>query len=419
MTEIKYERKCKNWIQDFAKWTLPRSEAPESFIAWTGLFTLASMVRRHVRVPKSYLGSYDLSPNLYILFIAGAGKARKSTTGNYSPELLDDLPEITQAPELITKESLLGQIIKSNDATMSIYSPEFGEFMAKSGPDMYGFLTNIYDGKKRISVSTLSRGVELAERPCVNLLGATTPEWVAANMPESVIGGGFASRVIFIREKGVRRRQLYFTLDQVELGKIKQNLIDDLRHIGSIEGDFVIDPDAKGFMEEWYSETADRHTEAQYKMHGYFERKPAHVHKIAMLIHMAYSDELVLYEEDFKTAISLLGQLEKNLPDVFAGIGKNPYVVDMKRIMAYVIEKGKVTRKELLNQFEHVAQPYLLNSLIDGAIQMGALDVLSDEEGKTWLYVKAQALHGIQRPATQVLEQSPLTELENMHELDH
>ena len=82
-------RECENWLQTFQQWTMPRSEAPESFIFWTGLYTLAATVRRHIKVPKGLLGSWDAVPNLYILFIAPPGRARKSTTINYTESLLD------------------------------------------------------------------------------------------------------------------------------------------------------------------------------------------------------------------------------------------------------------------------------------------------------------------------------------------
>ena len=368
-------RKCQNWLKTFGEWTLPRSEAPETFIFWTGLFTLASVVRRHVKVPKSILGSWDASPNLYVLFIAPPGKARKSTTANYTEDLLDYVPDVTKAPELITKESLLSTIVKSPDNSIAITAPEFGEFIAKSGPDMYGFLTNIYDGKKNISVSTLSRGLELAEKPCVNLLGATTPIWLADNMPESVIGGGFASRVIFIFEESVRRRKLYYReLDHEALGKIREDLVSDLIHIANdIAGDFEIARDAEEFMVDWYDKNAEVSSISEYKMHGYYERRPAHIHKVAMLLHLAESDELVIQKQDFIGAIKLLSQVEKKLPQTFQSIGKNIYAVDARRIAEYVRERKKVSQPELYSQFFHVATPNLLQEFISGLVLMGEI----------------------------------------------
>lgn len=376
MTDV-YQRKCTNWLHSFGEWALPKSEAPESFVFWTGLFTLACAVRRQVYIPKTTFGSWECAPNLYVMFIGQAGKVRKSTTVNYTEELIDMVaPSVPKAPELITKESLLTAIVNSPDASMYMVAPEFGEFIVKSGPDMYSFLTNVYDGKRRISVSTLSRGVELADRPCCNLLGATTPEWVAANMPESVIGGGYASRVIFIHEKVVRRRKLYYRdLNHEQLELLRLDLVDDLSHIASLSGEFSIEPEAEKFMENWYQTTADTYSEADYKMHGFFERLPAHIHKVAMLIHLAHSDELVLNLADFKESISLLKMVEKGLPDTFQAIGKNPYTVDMNRIMAFVREKGRTTKEEIRQRFYHAASPAMLSELIDGLSDMGKIAV--------------------------------------------
>ena len=388
MADEPYQRKCNNWLTEFGRWTLPRSEAPETFIFWTGLFTMASALRRHVKIPKQLFGSWEASPNLYILFIAKAGRARKSTTANYSEELIDDLGHITKSPELITKESLLTTLVKSEDAAMSILAPEFGEFMVKSGPEMYGFLTNMYDGKRKITASTLSRGVEFAERPCVNLLGATTPEWVAENMPASVIGGGFASRVIFIFEDRVRRRQLYYeSLDHDALEKIRLNLVADLDHIArNINGEFKLEEDAKDFMEQWYHDNADAPPDADANLAGYFERKPAHIHKVAMLVHLAYSDELVLNLADFKQALKLLEQVETKLPDTFQAIGRNPYTLDLKNMVEWVKAKGRVTEQELKRKFYSVAaRPEDLDALIKGALELGRIQMgmdLSKPENK-------------------------------------
>lgn len=383
----KYERKCENWLQEFGKWTLPRSEAPETFIMWTGLFTLASALRRHVFISKKYLGSWGVSPNLYILFIAPAGKARKSTTANYAEELLT-VTNATMAPEIITKEDLLNKLVKSSDATMCIISPEFGEFIIKSGTSMFGFLTNMYDGKKNISASTLSRGAEFAERPCINLLGATTPEWVAENMPESVIGGGFASRVIFIYEEKVRRRQLFYdNLNQHDLAQTQRRLQEDLIHIAeNINGEFEFSPEAKEFMEQWYDETADAGDAASYKLHGYYERRPAHVFKVAMLLHAAYSDDLIIQKSDLELAIGQLELLEEKLPRVFQNIGHNPHTVDIYRILEYITEYGKIKKEDVLRQFMSAATPSMIDELIMGLANAGfiGIRVIGTE---TWLEV--------------------------------
>lgn len=319
------------------------------------------------------------------MFIAPPGAARKSTTANYTEELLDFVPGITKSPELITKESLLTSVINSEDNSIAITAPEFGEFIAKSGPDMYGFLTNMYDGKKNISASTIGRGFEYAEKPCFNLLGATTPVWIAGNMPESVIGGGFASRVIFVFEERVRRRKMYFNdLDEKQLEQYREMLLEDLIHISGIKGEFDIDKDALDFMSQWYEQNAEVTNLETDQLRGYYERRPAHIHKIAMILHMCYDDELVLYKHDLEGAIAILAQIEKKLPRVFQATGKNQYTVDMNRIRDFVLERGEVSQRELLSRFYHAATPQVLMQLVQGLVIMG--DIIAISENNLVIY---------------------------------
>jgi hypothetical protein len=387
----KYERKCEDWLYTFSQWCLPRSEAKESYILWTGLFTLAAALRRHVKVPKSIFGSWEASPNLYVIFVAPPGKARKSTTANYAEDLLDELG-ITRAPTIVTQAALLQQLVNSSDSSIYIMSAEFGSFIKKSGVEMFEFLTDIFDGRKNIEASTIMRGSEFAERPCVNLLAATTPKWIAENMPESVIGGGFASRVIFIYEEGVRRRQLYYReLDHGYLGKLKEALVEDLKHIaGDIQGDLDITEDGEAFMQNWYKENADK--EHNPKLSGYYERKPAHIHKIATLLHFARSDTMWLEKKDLEHALRLLEIAEPKLHKIFDPIGKNVYAPDLTVILQFIIDKKGCTAKELKREFYAIATPNMLDEIITGMVQAGFIKMIPMREGDNIVEYKYVAI---------------------------
>lgn len=379
MTE-KYTRKCNNWLETFVDWTRPRCESPDTFILWSGLFALSAALRRHVKVPREKMGGWEIAPNLYILFVAPPGRARKSTTiGFVADDILADMQRITRAPTIVTQAALLKQLVESDDAALYITSHEFSSLIMKSKLEMFEILTDLFDGKRHIEASTISRGIDFAERPCINLLAATTPRWITENMPESVIGGGFASRVIFIYEDKVRRRQLYYEgLNYNHLDKLKSNLVEDLQHIAdNLHGDFQItDGDAmyggdnaKGFMEEWYRKNAEV-PDADYRLSGYLERRPAHIHKVAMLLHIARSDNLLLEKVDFEKAIYLLSIIEQRLPQVFKEIGKNIHAPDMEQIKEYMMARKRVGRTDLLRQFNSAAHPTLLQELITGLIQM-------------------------------------------------
>lgn len=363
-----YKRKCVNWLETFNEWTIPRSESPLTIIKWSGIFTIASVLRRNVKIPKTMMGSYEIVPNLYVIFVGPAGGPRKTTTVDYSVELLARLPQIKRAADLTSKEDLVDTVLKSEGCAISILAGELGEFFSKSGPDMFGTLTNLYDAKRDLTVSTITRSVQYGEKPCVNLIGATTPAWIAERMPESVIGGGFASRVIFIYEEDVRRKEIFYDhLDFDKLMKLAENLADDLHHIAGITGEFSFTKEAREFTDDWYKKMV---RPTNVKMHGYWNRRHVHMLKIAMVCKLAKSDELIIDLESCNQALEYLKEIEVKLPSVFIGIGRNKYVIDVKVMAGYIRQKQRVAKKEMLEEFYSVAEPDTLERLIKSLIDL-------------------------------------------------
>lgn len=347
---------------------------------------MASTLKRRVKVSKKYLGGWEVSPTLFIIFVAPPGSARKSTSAVYAEDLLSEIPVIERVATSITKEMLLKKLSEIDDSSLTIFSSEFAMFIQKSGFEMYDVLTHLFDANRDVSVETLGRALDFAEKPCVNLLACTTPDWISNNMPEHVIGGGFASRVIFVFEETVRRYQLYYDeigIDWDVVNRMRTDLIEDLMHMATnIVGDFEIEKEAKEFMEPWYKQAAKQGAIAgdNYRLRGYFERKPAHVHKLAMLLHLAYSDDLVLTLRDFHGAISILDDVELKMPRTFAAIGKNPYAVDMNRMLDFVARRGEVSKRDLKANFYQSADPRKLEELIQGLIDMGKIKMFIDPE---------------------------------------
>jgi len=328
-------------------------------------------MKRRVLLPKKYLGSWSAFPNFYIVFVSPPGKARKSTTVDYADDLLDEIPNINVASSAMTAQVLVKRLSDSRDCSISIRSREFGTFIAQSQMLMIDLLTDLFDGKRKHSSDTIARGIEFAENPCVNLLGATTPNWITENLGESMVGGGFTSRVVFIYESKVRRRKFFYKdVDQLQIEKLKNDLVTDLAHLASnVEGEFEIEnKETEDKMEEWYIKSAE--LENDNRLVGYYERKPAHVIKLAMLLHLAHSDEKVITLTDFDMALQILAQMEKTLLHVFQTVGKNPYTGEMDAILEYIELKGRVTRKELLSRFYHAAPPATLQELIGALITM-------------------------------------------------
>jgi hypothetical protein len=136
-------------------------------------------------------------------------------------------------------------------------------------------------------------------------------------------------------------------------------------------------------MENWYQENAEGGAD-NYKLSGYFQRRPAHIHKVAMLLHIAKSDELVLHKEDFINAIAVVHQIEKNLPKVFEGIGKNPYTFDIARIKNHIIAMEPVSQGDLFVAFNSTAESWKLEQIFKSLVAMNEVKCFKNGTGEMY-----------------------------------
>lgn len=369
-------RKLDNWLISFLEWTKPRSESPESFLYTAGLFTLAAVIRKHVKIPKrGVLGGWECYPNIYTILVGDPGVARKSTTLDFGEHLLDQVPNTPSAPTEITQQALYSTIAESVDGAMYIAATELEELMRKTSKEMYGFLTTGADARRPLKSKTLKRGLEVIQNPCINLFACATPVWIKENMPVSVLTGGFASRTLFVLEEEPRQREIFYTDKEVDydvIDNLEPKLLHDLNHISDIQGEFKIERDVMEEVRYWYKHDLEKEwRKAEPKMKSYFARKHVHMFKIAMLTRLAYSDDLVLERHDFEVALSYLQGIEQNMAKVFGSIGKNVYNQDIDTIREYLKLKTKAPRSELLDIFQANAEPSKLLSLLDFLVMQG------------------------------------------------
>lgn len=373
------QRKCENFLKSFQKWVAPRTQADNQLIFWAGAFTLSAALRRKVYLGKDYLGGWTCYPHLYVMFVGPPG-TMKTTTMNFSMDLLSQCPEIVQSPTITNITALTDSLLKSTDSSIYMTVEEFGDIILKGGDEMYEFLTSMYDGKRHIEQKTMIRGAEFINAPCINLIAATTPKWVAERMPAVAIGGGFASRVMFIyvpktgkdKRRFIYRKELGHEVDMTEINELERDLVHDLSHIArNVSGGFKIDSiETMKYMDDWYSSLEDSGNE---KIQNYLVRKHVHALKLAMLYRIAYSDELIITKADFEYAIKIVEMTEKELPKVFMGVGKNQYSFDVQDIIQFVQLNPGVKESTLLRQFQSVATPSMLSELISGSLHMGLL----------------------------------------------
>jgi len=302
------------FFEDYKIYTA-KSESPDIFHIWTALGTIAAAIPRSVWVDFQ---AYKIFPNQYIILVAGSAVCRKSSALDFGRDLLkrmDKPPPVFS--QKLTTEALI-KFMQDHQGHGTAVASELAVFLGadSAGSGLLAALCDIYDCKDNWSYQTRGRGEELLKFPYLNILAASTLDWLRYSLPRDAIGGGFTSRVLFVYGSDRRFKEALPFLGPQQIAARKR-LVDRLNVIYTIKGAFAIPKKTELFYRDWY-ETQTMGTE--FGMGGYYGRKQTHVLKISMLVSLAERDDLVLTQEHVQKAILLLSALESFMPEAVSEV---------------------------------------------------------------------------------------------------
>lgn len=369
-------RSLPNWIEAYLMYTYS-NEAPEEFHLWMALTSIAGVLRRNVHFDMGYFTVY---PNLYTVLVSPPGRCKKSTAMRISREFLRKVDGINFTSDSTSRERLIQDLsasLKDDQSPMTAYSSEFASLLTTSGMDMVVFLTDIYDSPSEWSHKTKSGGTQKITAPFLNLAGGTTPDWIARSLPLDTVGIGLTSRVLFVYQDTPRKRppRPKLTPEQIKLGEM---LTYDLRLISALQGEFQLTTEAEPAFDSWYEARLDNpNTLGDTRLNGYFERKPIHVLKVAMLISASQRDDLLITVQDLELAWGLLERTEARMPQVFAAVGKNILAFDTLQILEVVAAAGPegITERDLMTRFVHNVRREEMAEILATLVQMDQVSV--------------------------------------------
>lgn len=99
-------RHLSNWLDSYVE-LLENTEPAKLFDVWTGYSVVAAALRRKVSLRLGRLVYY---PNIYIVFVAEPGVARKTQAIKYGVEFLNTIPDIRMSSDSATKEAMTDDI---------------------------------------------------------------------------------------------------------------------------------------------------------------------------------------------------------------------------------------------------------------------------------------------------------------------
>ena len=332
------------------------TEAHPTYHTFSALVALATIVGRRVWIP---MGHFDVVPNLYVVLVGPSGN-RKTSAMTPAKNLIRTLG-LPFSGESVTKEKLVLDVFAQERVIAGMppdpkfdkyrtYSPmtcmvtELSEFLGGGGIGMINFLVTIYD-QDYYDIRTKNKGDTAIKGPYLCVLACTTPDWITIYLRQDVISGGFSRRAIFVHETGKANR-IAFPEITPAMAQAWHDLVDYSKRLLSIYGPFTWEPEAKAFFENWYM---TQRIPSDPMLAGYYESKHIQLLKIAMLIALSESTDLVMRVKYLTFGLELLALAEVNMGKVFAGMGRNElYAVSQRAIDLLERAGGALKKKKFL-----------------------------------------------------------------------
>jgi hypothetical protein len=236
-------------------------------------------------------------------------------------------------------------------------------------------------------------GNDTVNAPWINMIGCTTPHWIADNMPQATIGGGFTSRCIFVY--GDKKEHFIAYPDESarpDLTSRADDLVSDLEYMSvNLTGPFTLMEDARVWGREWYQAlwTKGYKDLEDDRLEGYLARKQTHMHKLAMVISAARGDSLTITRDHLQLANIMLTETEENFHHVFSRIGRTEVSLNAERFLDFVKRHGRI-RYQVAYQHVHSHFPDFrdFEGVLTGLLRSGQVRIdLSDsvDPTKGWI----------------------------------
>lgn len=277
-----------------------------------------------------------------------------------------------------------GGLVFGQDSSVILFSPELSIFITASQYTL-PILADLWDSREgEFSYGTRHKGDYKIKNSCISMLAGSTQEWLISSIPNSAIGGGFTRRVNFVFAKDKSQSIPWPSMNHSGL---RGNVVNDLRHIAQLRGEFKFDPDAAAIFEIYYNSTepdefADEATTA------YTSSQAHHAAKLAMTLSACHSDSLIINKKDIEDAIDKVEEVKRTINMVFRAVGESDLVNAADRVLRFIENKGLASRSDILrSNWRHISSNDL-DTILTTFVQGGLL--LERQQGNKILYEAVQ-----------------------------
>lgn len=183
------------FLGEFTRYLKSRTDAPPDFHIHAGMAALSVALGNRVWCDG---WARPIYPNLWMVVIAPSGFG-KSVPLDMSQSLLQKAGLADSVlPDSFSQEALYG-VLQSNPVGV-FYLQEFASFLGTLNREYnagaLSWLTALFDVPE-IDRRVLKSGPVELRRPCITILGASSPDWFSESYRASSLRGGFLARFLF------------------------------------------------------------------------------------------------------------------------------------------------------------------------------------------------------------------------------
>jgi hypothetical protein len=362
-------------------------ETPKSFVKWSLYTAIAAVTSPNVSLNKQ--GAYDLYPNIYTMLLGESGVGK-----GFGVWLAKSLVNTVDSTRVFAGRNSIQKIVSDlsmaitkgkgkemiKDARAYLSSGEFVNFLLKD-EQAISILTEWYDTHyvKEWANSLKSSGTETLKDVNITMLGASTADYLRESVPVAAIRGGFFGRLMLIysAEKGKINALIDEAKEEEQVAPRVKEWSKYLIELSKIApgSKFKITEGAREFYRPWYYDLQERiKTRQLTDKTGYIHRLHDHALKIAMIVSLSESDELILHKRHVDEGINMAQELISTIKKTIIGIGLSQSAPKNEVFLRSLFKaaENRMTRKKMMqdnhNEFDSLEMDRIALTLEDAGL---------------------------------------------------
>jgi len=313
------------------------------------------------------MGYYKVYPAMGVILLGPSG-LKKTTASDIMVKILNELKLTNIYSEKLTPESLVNAM--KEDARGLVYAPEGTVLLSRQRymEGMIPLITRLMDCPDIWSSETITRNKTTLHNVAISVLLCSTPDWFVENTPEGTFGGGFMARnLLVIQEISPREEALPNPGQTVR----RSSLCEELIRISRMSGEMRMSDSCMARYITWYHDHKERYRHPENEvLNAYYQRRPDHVKRVAMCIHVADHRDLELCLECFDRAVNIMDWSDKFIPPMLRQMFKNTTGVEQDLVLRAIMSAGGlIDHASLLRKVQHRMDAKKLKSVIESLIE--------------------------------------------------